>query len=101
MIIFDNIDIAWWHYIIAGFCLGSYIHSYLIRHCLHWLVIKVLRGFIWMLQRTDHHYKAPKVEKPKPNKPLSARTYSTSDVEVGEGELAEFLKNPDVSVAKR
>jgi len=69
MIIFDNIDIAWWHYIIAGFCLGTYLHSHLIRHWLHWLVIRVLRGFIWMLQRTDH-------------------------------ELAEYLKNPEISVAR-
>jgi len=100
MIIFDNIDIAWWHYIIAGFCLGCYIHSHLIRHCLHWLVIRVLRGFIWMLQRTDHHYKAPRLEKSKPDKALPTRDYSTAGIEVGEGELAEYLKNPEISVAR-
>lgn len=105
MIIFDNIDIAWWHYIIAGFCLGAYMHSHLIRHCLHWLIIRMLRCFIWMLQRTDHHYKAPRPEKPRADKALPANTtgrnYNTAGVEVGEGELAEYLENPEISVAKR
>jgi len=103
MIIFDNIDIAWWHYIIAGFCLGIYIHNYHIRHCLHWLIIGVLRIFIWMLRKSDRHYKAPKVERTKPpaGKVSPVRDYGTSGVEVDEGELAEYLKNPEISVAKR
>ena len=101
MIWFDNIDIAWWHYIIAGFCLGAYIHSHHIRHWLHWLIIGVLRISIWMLRRTDRHYKAPRIENPKPDKALPTKDYGKSGIEVGEGELATYLENPEISVAKR
>ena len=91
-----------------GFGAGVYIHCHLVRHWLHLLAIGILRGFIWLLQRTDHYYKEPKTKEPKfikakPDKttPPIIRAGRPTGIEVGLDELAEYLNNPEVSVAKR
>ncbi len=94
----NHIEITWYGYVIAGFCIGVYIHSHRIRHYLHWLAIKVLQGFIWLLQRTDLCYKKPKAVKPepKPAQIIPIKNTRQDGIEVGEDELKELLeKNPD------
>lgn len=95
-------DIQWWHYIIAGFCLGLYIHNHRTRHWLHWLAIKALRGFIWILQRTDYYYKEPKMPRGKQAKQPPAYGEKKDGVEVEPDELDKWLKkNPEISVSER
>jgi len=56
-----------------------------------------------MLHHTDPLYREPKKITPKPDKVVAppARDYSKNGVEVSDAELAKYLENPAVSVAKR
>ena len=98
---FEGIEITWYGYVIAGFCFGAYMHSHRIRHWLHLLAIGVLRGFIWMLHKTDHYYRESRIEKSKPDKVLSIRGGRKDGIEVGDDELKKWLENPEVSVAEK
>lgn len=99
---FEGIEITWYGYVIAGFCLGAYIHSHRTRHIIHWLIIKVLRGFIWMLQRADYYYKEPKTRKSKPASVPPVFADKKDGIEVGDEELKKWLaKNPELSVVER
>ena len=79
MIIFNNIDILWYHYVIAGFCFGLYMHSYRFHHAIHWMFVKVLSGFIFLLQKTDPLYQEPEKVKTKP--PVKQVVTSVEDKE--------------------
>jgi hypothetical protein len=100
---FDHIQITWYGYMIAGFLIGTYLHFSYARHALHWTIIKLLQVCIWMLHHTDPLYREPKRITPKPDKAVAppARDYSKNGVEVSDAELAKYLQNPAVSVAKR
>jgi len=94
----------WYYLIIAGFALGIYIYNHLIRHWINWFTIQLLRGFIWLLRKTDPLYETPQTRKPeiaKPDKPNWVRDYNRKGIEVKENELKQMLENPEVSVEKR
>ncbi len=96
--IFYDIDILWYHYIIAGFLVGAYLHSNYFHHAIHWSIIKILQGFVWLLVKTDPLYQKPKKVKPASIMPPHKKT----DLEVGEDELKQWLSNnPDLSVESR
>jgi len=100
---FDNIKILWYGWMAIGFGIGIYLHFSYARHALHWLIIQILRAFIWLLHHTDPLYREPKKITPKPDKAVAppTRDYSKNGVEVSDTELAKYLQNPEVSVAKR
>jgi hypothetical protein len=99
----EGIKITWYGWMLIGFGVGVYLHFSYARHAIHWLIIQVLRGVIWLLHKTDPLYREPKKITPKPDKAVAppARDYSKNGVEVSDAELAQYLKNPAVSVAKR
>ena len=87
-------DMAWYAYLIIGFCIGVYIHCHHIRHWLHTLVIKILRGIIWLLQRGDPLYK-----KPENIPPPVIKSKRRDKNEVSPEDLQQWLEdNPDLSV---
>lgn len=92
--IFDKIGLPWYSFAIVGFALGAYLHNGLIRHAVNWLVIKVLRGFIWSLQVSD-----PKRQKPENNRPISL-TKSNKTARLTPEQLEDLLRNnPDITIA--
>lgn len=94
---FEGIKITWYGWMTLGSGIGVYIHCHLVRHWLHLLATKVLRGFIWMLQKTDSYYQEPEVKTPKQKYIPSTKGYRMSAEE-----LEEWLeKNPELSVTKR
>lgn len=101
----DNIDLLWYHYIIAGFIIGTYLHSIHFHHIIHWTIIKILQGITWLFIRTDPMYKMPKRISPKLDKIAHisdcSRDYSKGGVAVSEQDLARMLNNPDISVVER
>jgi hypothetical protein len=100
---FEGIKITWYGYVIAGFLIGTYLHFSYARHAIHWLIIQILRAFIWLLHKTDPLYQEPKKITPKPDKVTAppSRDYSKNGVEITDAELTKYLQNPDISVAKR
>ncbi len=101
----EGIKITWYGYIAIGFGAGVYLHCHLIRHWLHLLAIAILRGFIWMLQRTDIYHKEPRdkpiVSKPKTSQTIPIKGERKDGIEISEGELERWLDNPEVSVVER
>ncbi len=100
---FEGIKIMWYGWMLIGFGAGVYLHFSYARHALHWLIIKFLQVCIWLLHRTDPLYREPKKITPKSDKVVAppARDYSKNGLEVSDAELAKYLQNPEVSVAKR
>lgn len=90
-------NLEWYYYLITGFSIGMYLHCDTVRHWIHWLVIKLLSSFIWIMQRTDSKYKPKKLRNitipdTKPSLPKKG-------VEMELDELQTILKNnPDISV---
>lgn len=100
---FEGIKLFWWTWVLIGFFIGIYFHLSYARHALHWLIIQILRGFIWMLHHTDPLYREPKKITPKPDKVVAppARDYGKNGVEVSDAELVKYLENPEVSIKRR
>jgi hypothetical protein len=97
---FENIKILWYGWMAIGFGVGVYLHCAIVRHATHWLIIKLLQGFIWLLQRTDDYYQAPKVAKSK--SATTTKDYSKQGLEVEPAELEKWLsKNPELSIQNR
>jgi len=95
---FDNIKILWYGWVAIGFAAGVYLHFSYARHAIHWLIIQILRGFIWMLHRTDPLYREPKTMiKPDKTTPTITRKPSPDN---SEKQLADLLSNPDISIRK-
>ena len=92
-------SMTWYEYIIVGFGIVVYIHCPTIRHIIHWLVIKLLQGIIWLLKKTDLKWREPKVSKGE--LPV-ANVKGTSELAVTDKELSKLLKrNPDLSISER
>lgn len=93
-------EIAWWMWLTIGGAFGLYVNNGLTRHVCHWLLIRVLRGWIWLLQRTDSYWHEAPREKP-------ARTQAhvkaaSGAVEATNDELKEWLaKNPALKVVEK
>ena len=101
---FEGIKITWYGWMAIGFLTGVYLHFSYARHAIHWLLIQVLRGVIWLLHKTDPLYREPKRITPKPDKTTTIspiKDYKKQGLEVTPDELMEYLKNPDISVIKR
>lgn len=89
-------DLEWYAYALTGFCLGIYIHSHHVRHWIHLLIISILRGFIWIFQRTDPRYKEPRPI-PQIKQPIQSKRQSGHSI--SHDELIQMLKdNPDLSI---
>ena len=101
--IFYIFELQWWHYILAGFLVGAYLHSKHIHHAVHWLIVIVLQGIVWLLIKTDPLYRI--MDKPKAKEESDPNPVTKSpdgSFEVDEKELNKWLKgNKDLSVEKR
>lgn len=90
-------QLAWYYYVIAGFLVGSYMHSKAIHHAIHWLAIKSLQVAIWLLKHSDPQYK-PTRAKPQHTAQIIGKQ---EGIEVEETQVKEWLqKNPELKVMK-
>ncbi len=109
-------ELAWYGWVIIGACIGLYLHNHRTRHIVHWLLIKLLRSFIWIFHKTDPLYdeldnfdyhdiepepEPPKVKKIKPAKSKRAKGVIPNSVEATEQELKDWTRNPEVSVVEK
>lgn len=95
--IYYEFTIAWWIWLLLGFCLGVYVHSSRIHHTTNWLAIKILSGLIWFLRKTDPIHTAASQTKINP-----PSFKGKSNPRLEQEELEDLLSlNPDLSVVKR
>ncbi len=93
----DYLKVTWYGWMIAGFCVGVYLHCNLIRHWLHLLAIGILRSLIWIFKKTDLYYKEPNQEFSEP-----VKMRGRDGIPVAKDDLTKWLrKNPDLSVSER